>query len=63
MLSINPGLYGSKLPYDPQKDFVPVSMVATMLLVSASEKTADNLYINNVRNKIFAIIISVKIIS
>lgn len=32
-LSINPGLYGSKLPYDSQKDFVPVSMVATTPLV------------------------------
>lgn len=27
--AINVGLYGSKLPYDPLKDFVPVSLVAT----------------------------------
>lgn len=27
--AINAGLYGAKLPYDPIKDFVPVSLVAT----------------------------------
>jgi tripartite-type tricarboxylate transporter receptor subunit TctC len=32
-MSINPGLYGSKLPYDPQKDFVPVSSLAIAPLV------------------------------
>ena len=32
-LSINPGLYGSKLPYKPQSDFVPVSLVASTPLL------------------------------
>jgi tripartite-type tricarboxylate transporter receptor subunit TctC len=32
-LSINPGLYGSKLPYKPQSDFIPVSLVASTPLL------------------------------
>jgi tripartite-type tricarboxylate transporter receptor subunit TctC len=41
-LAINPGLYGSKLPYDPQKDFVPISLVAStplVLVVPTTEKS------------------------
>ncbi|SNT11512.1 Tripartite-type tricarboxylate transporter, receptor component TctC [Noviherbaspirillum humi] len=34
-LAINPGLYGANLPYDPLKDFEPVSMVASTPLVLA----------------------------
>ena len=29
-LAVNPSLYGSKLPYDPNKDLVPVSLAATV---------------------------------
>jgi tripartite-type tricarboxylate transporter receptor subunit TctC len=29
-LAVNPGLYGSKLPYDPQKDLVPVLLAASV---------------------------------
>jgi tripartite-type tricarboxylate transporter receptor subunit TctC len=29
-LAVNPGLYGPKLPYDPQKDLVPVMLAATV---------------------------------
>ena len=29
-LAVNPGLYGSKLPYDPQKDLAPVLLAATV---------------------------------
>ncbi|MDB5795514.1 MAG: Tripartite-type tricarboxylate transporter, receptor component TctC [Noviherbaspirillum sp.] len=43
-LAINPGLYGSKLPYDPQKDFVPISLVAStplVLVVPMAEKSSS----------------------
>ncbi len=29
-LAVNPGLYGPKLPYDPQKDLVPVMLAASV---------------------------------
>jgi tripartite-type tricarboxylate transporter receptor subunit TctC len=29
-LAVNPALFGTALPYDPMKDFLPVSMVATV---------------------------------
>lgn len=32
-MSINPSLYGSWLPYDPVRDFTPVSLVATTPLI------------------------------
>lgn len=32
-MSINPSLYGSRLPYDPARDFTPVSLVATTPLI------------------------------
>jgi tripartite-type tricarboxylate transporter receptor subunit TctC len=34
-MSVNPGLYGSKLPYDPQKDFVPIIHAVTVPSVIA----------------------------
>lgn len=34
-MSINPGLYGPKLSYEPLKDFVPVSLVASTPLLLA----------------------------
>jgi tripartite-type tricarboxylate transporter receptor subunit TctC len=44
-LAINPGLYGARLPYDPQKDFVPIGMVATapLVLVAHPSVKADSL--------------------
>ncbi len=41
---INPGLFGSNLPYDTQKDFSPVSLMATaplVLIVHSSVPAAD----------------------
>ena len=41
---INPGLFGSALPYDSRKDFIPVSLMATaplVLLVHQSVKAAN----------------------
>ncbi|MES2912210.1 MAG: tripartite tricarboxylate transporter substrate binding protein [Pseudomonadota bacterium] len=41
---INPGLFGSNLPYDTQKDFTPVSLMATaplVLIVHSSVPAAD----------------------
>jgi len=32
-LAVNPGLYGPKLPYDPQKDLVPVMLAASVASV------------------------------
>lgn len=32
-LAVNPGLYGPKLPYDPQKDLVPVLLAASVASV------------------------------
>jgi tripartite-type tricarboxylate transporter receptor subunit TctC len=29
-LAVNPGLYGPKLPYDPQKDLAPIALAATV---------------------------------
>jgi tripartite-type tricarboxylate transporter receptor subunit TctC len=29
-LAVNPALFGAALPYEPVKDFLPVSMVATV---------------------------------
>lgn len=41
---INPGLLGSKLPYDTEKDFAPISLIATapfVMVVHPSVKAAD----------------------
>ncbi|MES2413423.1 MAG: tripartite tricarboxylate transporter substrate binding protein [Pseudomonadota bacterium] len=41
---INPGLFGSNLPYDTQKDFTPVSLMATaplVLIAHSSVPAAD----------------------
>lgn len=41
---INPGLFGAALPYDTQKDFTPVSLMATaplVLIVHSSVPAAD----------------------
>lgn len=39
-VSINPHLF-AKLPYDPQKDFVPVTNVATMNLIMAVHRSVE----------------------
>lgn len=41
---INPGLFGAALPYDTQKDFVPISLMATaplVLIVHSSVQASD----------------------
>jgi len=39
-LAVNPALFGKKLPYDPNKDFVPVSLVAKVPnVIAVSEKS------------------------
>jgi tripartite-type tricarboxylate transporter receptor subunit TctC len=41
---INPGLLGNKLPYDTEKDFAPISLIATapfVMVVHPSVKAAD----------------------
>ena len=48
VLAVNPALYGAKLPYDPVRDFQPVSLVATVPNVIAVNpslpvKTLDEL--------------------
>jgi tripartite-type tricarboxylate transporter receptor subunit TctC len=43
---INPGLFGSKLPYDTRRDFTPVSLMATAPLVLVAHKSVPA---NNIR--------------
>ena len=48
VLAVNPALFGAKLPYDPVRDFQPVSLVATVPNViavnpSLAVKTLDDL--------------------
>jgi tripartite-type tricarboxylate transporter receptor subunit TctC len=39
-LAVNPALFGKKLPYDPNKDFAPVTLVAKVPnLIAVSEKS------------------------
>ena len=39
-LAVNPALFGKKLPYDPNKDFVPVTLVAKVPnVIAVSEKS------------------------
>ncbi len=37
-LAVNPALFGKKLPYDPNKDFVPVTLIAKVPNVIAVSK-------------------------
>lgn len=39
VLAVNPALFGTKLPYDPVRDFQPVSLVATVPNVIATNPT------------------------
>jgi len=40
-LAVNPALFGKKLPYDPNKDFTPVTLVAKVPnVIAVSEKSA-----------------------
>lgn len=40
-LAVNPALFGKKLPYDPNKDFVPVTLLAKVPnVIAVSEKSA-----------------------
>jgi tripartite-type tricarboxylate transporter receptor subunit TctC len=40
-LAVNPALFGKKLPYDPNKDFAPITLVAKVPnVIAVSEKSA-----------------------
>lgn len=40
-LAVNPALFGKKLPYDPNKDFIPVTLVAKVPnVIAVNEKSA-----------------------
>ena len=41
-LAVNPALFGNKLPYDPNKDFVPITLVAKVPnVIAVSSKSAN----------------------
>ena len=39
-LAVNPALFGKKLPYDPNKDFVPITLIAKVPNVIAVSKAS-----------------------
>jgi tripartite-type tricarboxylate transporter receptor subunit TctC len=49
--AINKSLYGAKMPYDPQKDFAPIALVAGVPnVMEMPTDTANRLGINNVQD-------------